>query len=230
MRISLRALDRCMGFHSGTVRNLPENFKCFDCRVRADQNWDLIMVHDLHPRMMEKFRDLALFRYVISTSLCLLLTLRQTSYQGLRDLKPRKSCYFHKAYRWDYYMNGDSSSLTSLRLRVNRCRTTFQAARDRGSYFPFGGSKVDAYASTGFIVLENQEQDALGIMETNTRASKSKKKGSRAKPTRRKTMQKSRYVFVRESLKTQEYQDYFNPNPVVERRLLDLDDLVSFSP
>lgn len=65
-------------------------------------------------------------------------------------------------------------------------------------------------------------------METNTRALRSKnKKGSR-KPAQRKTMQKAHYVFVRESLKTQEYQDYFDPNPVVERRLLDLDDLASF--
>lgn len=58
----LTSFSRCMGFHSGTDNKLPEKFICFDCRVRADQNWDLIMVHDLHPRMMAKFRDLALLR------------------------------------------------------------------------------------------------------------------------------------------------------------------------
>ncbi|KAI0344853.1 DNA-binding protein [Trametopsis cervina] len=55
----------CMGYHSAGATNLPDHFICFDCRVRADQNWDLIMVHNLHPRMMEKFKDLALFRRAI---------------------------------------------------------------------------------------------------------------------------------------------------------------------
>ena len=66
-------------------------------------------------------------------------------------------------------------------------------------------------------------------METNTRASKSKnKKGSKSKQARRKTMQKSRYIFVREIKKTQEYKDYFNPNPEVEKRILGLDDLACY--
>ena len=51
-----------MGYHEDTDTRIPEKFVCFDCRVRADQNWDLIMIHDLHPRMMDKYRDLALFR------------------------------------------------------------------------------------------------------------------------------------------------------------------------
>lgn len=55
---------RCMGYHSGTSDTVPDKFICFDCRVHADQNWDLIMVHNLYPRMMAKFRDLALFRCV----------------------------------------------------------------------------------------------------------------------------------------------------------------------
>ncbi|KAF7792377.1 hypothetical protein EIP86_003414 [Pleurotus ostreatoroseus] len=127
-------------------------------------NWDLIMVHDLHPRMMAKFRDLALFR---------------------RAIKVCETC------------NPESlSAFTKL---------------------------------IGFIALESKEQDDLGIMETNTRASKSKnKKGSKSKQARRKTMQKSRYIFVREIKKTQEYKDYFNPNPEVEKRILGLDDLACY--
>lgn len=54
-----------MGYHSGTSDTVPDKFICFDCRVHADQNWDLIMVHNLYPRMMAKFRDLALFRCVV---------------------------------------------------------------------------------------------------------------------------------------------------------------------
>ena len=54
-----------MGYHCASSKKIPSKFNCFDCRVRADRNWDLIMVHDLHPRMMDKFRDLALFRYVL---------------------------------------------------------------------------------------------------------------------------------------------------------------------
>ncbi|KAI0768437.1 HORMA domain-containing protein [Irpex lacteus] len=55
----------CMGYHTARAKNLPKNFICFDCRIRADQNWDLILVHNLHPRMMDKYKDLALFRRAI---------------------------------------------------------------------------------------------------------------------------------------------------------------------
>ncbi|KZT09612.1 HORMA-domain-containing protein [Laetiporus sulphureus 93-53] len=55
----------CMGYHSAKDKRMPAQFICFDCRVKADQNWDLIVVHDLYPRMMERFRDLAIFRRAI---------------------------------------------------------------------------------------------------------------------------------------------------------------------
>ncbi|KAH9930747.1 uncharacterized protein B0H18DRAFT_1116858 [Fomitopsis serialis] len=55
----------CMGFHSAKDKRLPARFVCFDCRVRADQNWELIVVHDLYPRMTERFKDLAIFRRAI---------------------------------------------------------------------------------------------------------------------------------------------------------------------
>lgn len=50
-------------FHSTEDRRIPEQFICFDCRVRADLSWELIKV-DLYPKMMSKFKDLALFRSV----------------------------------------------------------------------------------------------------------------------------------------------------------------------
>ncbi|KAI0780584.1 HORMA domain-containing protein [Trametes elegans] len=52
----------CMGYHSGQDRRLPSKFICFDCRVKADRNWDLIVVHDLYPRMIARFKDLAIQR------------------------------------------------------------------------------------------------------------------------------------------------------------------------
>lgn len=53
-----------MGYHSARSGSNPEKFVCFDCRVHADRNWDLINVHGLYSPMMSRFRDLALFRYV----------------------------------------------------------------------------------------------------------------------------------------------------------------------
>ncbi|CDO73614.1 hypothetical protein BN946_scf185014.g84 [Trametes cinnabarina] len=52
----------CMGYHSAQDHRIPSKFICFDCRVRADRNWDLIVVHDLYPRMMARFKDLAIQR------------------------------------------------------------------------------------------------------------------------------------------------------------------------
>ncbi|KAJ6531207.1 HORMA domain-containing protein [Mycena capillaripes] len=57
----------CMGFHSTDDSRIPEEFICFDCRVRADISWELIKV-DLYPKMMSKFKDLALFRRAIKVA------------------------------------------------------------------------------------------------------------------------------------------------------------------
>ncbi|KAJ7461584.1 HORMA domain-containing protein [Mycena latifolia] len=57
----------CMGFHSEDDRRVPEVFICFDCRVRADLSWELIKV-DLYPKMLSKFKDLALFRRAIKVA------------------------------------------------------------------------------------------------------------------------------------------------------------------
>ncbi|KAI0373008.1 hypothetical protein BV20DRAFT_938979 [Pilatotrama ljubarskyi] len=52
----------CMGYHSARDNRIPSKFICFDCRVKADRNWDLIVVHDLYQRMIARFRDLAIQR------------------------------------------------------------------------------------------------------------------------------------------------------------------------
>ncbi|KAI8989768.1 HORMA-domain-containing protein [Trametes punicea] len=52
----------CMGYHSAQDFRIPSKFICFDCRVKADRNWDLIVVHDLYPRMIARFKDLAIQR------------------------------------------------------------------------------------------------------------------------------------------------------------------------
>ncbi|KAJ6563234.1 HORMA domain-containing protein [Mycena sp. CBHHK59/15] len=54
-------------FHSDEDRRIPEQFICFDCRVRADLSWELIKV-DLYPKMLSKFKDLALFRRAIKVA------------------------------------------------------------------------------------------------------------------------------------------------------------------
>ncbi|KAJ7024255.1 HORMA domain-containing protein [Mycena alexandri] len=57
----------CMGFHSTEDPRMPEKFICFDCRVHADTSWPLIQ-GDLYPKMVSKFKDLALFRRAIKVA------------------------------------------------------------------------------------------------------------------------------------------------------------------
>ncbi|KAJ7766735.1 HORMA domain-containing protein [Mycena metata] len=70
-----------------------------------------------------------------------------------------------------------------------------------------------------FIMEQSTEIDDLGFAQKMTRG-KSKAKGKQ--PKQRKNVQKSKYVFNRASLSTIEYSNYFNPDPAVESRLLDL--------
>lgn len=66
-------------------------------------------------------------------------------------------------------------------------------------------------------------------METTSLASKKKTKKVNAKTKaaqRRKVLQKPVYVFVQAIKGEEAYQDYFNPDPEVEKRLLGLSDLV----
>ncbi|TFK76209.1 DNA-binding protein [Pluteus cervinus] len=57
----------CMGYHSENDLRMPSKFTCFDCRVRADSNWDLLE-GELYPKMLNKFKDLALFRRAIKSA------------------------------------------------------------------------------------------------------------------------------------------------------------------
>lgn len=68
------------------------------------------------------------------------------------------------------------------------------------------------------------EQDDLGLMETSTRSAKNKSKKPK---NRRNPARKSRYKFVNSVVHTKGYQDYFDPSPEVEKRVLSLADLVS---
>ncbi|KIY50793.1 HORMA-domain-containing protein [Fistulina hepatica ATCC 64428] len=54
----------CMGYHSVTDQRLPAQFVCFECRVRADNHWELIKT-TIYPQMLVKFQALALFRRAI---------------------------------------------------------------------------------------------------------------------------------------------------------------------
>ncbi|KAF8163511.1 hypothetical protein B0H34DRAFT_695693 [Crassisporium funariophilum] len=54
----------CMGYQSSRDSRIPPKFVCFDCRVRADTRWELIKL-DLYPKMLSKFKELALFRRAI---------------------------------------------------------------------------------------------------------------------------------------------------------------------
>ncbi|KDR73549.1 hypothetical protein GALMADRAFT_617548 [Galerina marginata CBS 339.88] len=57
----------CVGYHSDDDPRMPSKFICFDCRVRADITWELIKI-DLYPRMLSKYKDLALIRRAIKVA------------------------------------------------------------------------------------------------------------------------------------------------------------------
>ncbi|KAF8969871.1 HORMA domain-containing protein [Flammula alnicola] len=54
-------------YHAIGDPRIPTKFICFDCRVRADMNWELIKL-ELYPQMLSKFKDLALLRRSIKTA------------------------------------------------------------------------------------------------------------------------------------------------------------------
>lgn len=64
-------------------------------------------------------------------------------------------------------------------------------------------------------------------MEVRKHTARGKGKAPEKKQGRqRKQLQKTKYIFVLASKKTEEYKNYFNHDPVVERHLLGLDLLV----
>ncbi len=85
--------------------------------------------------------------------------------------------------------------------------------------------------STGFIAQETREADDSGFMETTSLVTKRKGRGGKANlktktAQRRRNLQKAVYLFVQAVKNEDVYKDYFNPDPEVEKRLLELSDLV----
>ncbi|KAJ3745036.1 HORMA domain-containing protein [Lentinula detonsa] len=69
----------------------------------------------------------------------------------------------------------------------------------------------------GFMVEENTTTDEIGFVQSRAKTTKGKGKG-KMKP--RRGLQKQKFMFNRKSLRTQEYEDYFDPSLKVESRLL----------
>ncbi|TBU35629.1 HORMA-domain-containing protein [Dichomitus squalens] len=172
----------CMGYHSAQDLRIPEKFICFDCRVRADRNWELIVVHDLYPRMIARFKDLAIQR------------------RGIKVFE-------------NYVPPGLSAF-----AKLIGCDSTV------------AGQVFKWLETEGFIAQETREVDDTGLIETRMVSSKRKGRSGKMGPKprtglRRKNLQKPVYVFV-ETIKNEDvYQDHFNPDPEVEKRLLGLSDL-----
>ncbi|KAJ3980132.1 HORMA domain-containing protein, partial [Lentinula detonsa] len=68
----------------------------------------------------------------------------------------------------------------------------------------------------GFMVEENTTTDEIGFVQSRAKTTKGKGKG-KMKP--RRGLQKQKFMFNRKSLRTQEYEDYFDPSLKVESRL-----------
>ncbi|KAI0807770.1 HORMA-domain-containing protein [Fomes fomentarius] len=173
----------CMGFHSSQDPRFSAKFICFDCRVKADRNWDLIVVHDLYPRMIARFKDLAILR---------------------RGIKV-----------FETHAPDGLSAFTKL----------------IGCDSMVAGQIFKRLEAEGFIAQETREADDSGFMETTSLVTKRKGRGGKANPKtktaqRRRNLQKAVYLFVLAVKNEDVYKDYFNPDPEVEKRLLELSDLL----
>lgn len=81
---------------------------------------------------------------------------------------------------------------------------------------------------TGFISVESVVTDEIGLLSTRVRSTKVKTK-AKGKAKTRKEIQKAKYYFVKSSVRTTAYADYFNPDADVERRMMRLSDAVNDS-
>ena len=52
-------------YHGARDKRIPSSYQCFDCRVRSDKNWNLIVMRDQHPVLISDFKDFTIFRYGI---------------------------------------------------------------------------------------------------------------------------------------------------------------------
>ncbi|KAJ7735275.1 HORMA domain-containing protein [Mycena maculata] len=173
-------------FYSAVDDRIPQEFICFDCRVRADLSWELIKV-DLYPKMLSKFKDLALFRRAIKVA-----------------------------------ENNNPEAVADFAKLLGECcepSTPLPSYQIAGCDNVLARQLFKRLESEGFIVEQSTEIDEIGFAQTRSK-SKSKTKGKQ--PKQRKNVQKSKYAFNRASLSSSEYLDYFNPDPRVENRLLDL--------
>ncbi|TFK42379.1 HORMA domain-containing protein [Crucibulum laeve] len=168
----------CMGYHSVDDKRLPTKFTCFDCRVRADLSWELIKV-DLYPKMLSKFKELALFRRVIKVVEAKKSATPAEFAKGLGEFDPI------------YAPSGDHALARQLLKRLE---------------------------TEEFVAKQTTAVDDLGFTETTTKYKGKDKK----KQTRRKNVQKTRYVFNRAIKSTSKYSDYFNPDQDVENRMIGL--------
>ena len=50
-------------YHGVRDKRIPDIYRCFDCRIRSDKNWDLIVMRDQHIVLFSDFKDFAIFRY-----------------------------------------------------------------------------------------------------------------------------------------------------------------------
>ena len=226
-----------MGYHSAQDNRIPDKLVCFDCRVRADRNWDLIVVHDLYPRMMARFKDLAIQRWARTSrgASCSRADIFRRGIKLFETRAPDGLSAFTK-------LIGQSSN-SSYRDHLTKlprvgCDSTvagqvFKRLEAEGEAGSYSRERTDIFGWVGFIAQETRELDGSGLMETTTVVTRRRGRGGKANPKhrtglRRKNLQKPVYVFVQNIKHEDIYKDYFNPYPEVEKRLLGLSDLVWF--
>ncbi|KAF9789652.1 HORMA-domain-containing protein [Thelephora terrestris] len=52
-------------YHNARDKRIPTSYQCFDCRIRSDKNWDLIVMRDQHLILISDYKDFAIFRRAI---------------------------------------------------------------------------------------------------------------------------------------------------------------------
>ena len=133
-------------YHATDDPRMPTQFICFDCRIRADITWELIKI-DLYPRVLTKFKDLALFRWGRYWLYSLTGCNKNLSIGGLLKL-PRKN---RVSPPWDsrklmvrgFYSNYKVDERSSDVVKRRGCCTCWSNAKTaRGWRYDYG-----AYAS-----------------------------------------------------------------------------------
>ncbi|THH17110.1 hypothetical protein EW146_g3631 [Bondarzewia mesenterica] len=58
----------CMGYHSIEDERIGSTFKCFSCRIRSDDHFEMIFVQSWYQDLLSKYNNLALFRRAIKVA------------------------------------------------------------------------------------------------------------------------------------------------------------------